>query len=403
MVSRPKIEVADIFRKIQSKLGAQCLSAEKYRVFRSIVACRTAELGGHISRCSGCGHEEQSYNSCWNRHCPKCRGGEAFAWTAARAEELLPVSYFHVVFTIPQELRALCYANKRIFYEILYKASSATLQEVSQNNLGLQPGFFGVLHTWNQELLYHPHLHYVVPGGGIDSTGTWRNFSAKGKFFLPVRILGRVYRGKFIALLKEAYHKRQLYLKNHLSHLANPREFEHLISRAASKDWVVYAKRPFAGPQRVLKYLASYTHRVGISNKRLRALDDATVTFSARDPTRRGKKRLVTLKHISFVQRFMLHVLTKGFRRIRYFGFLASPNKQTHLAKIRLQLAAPAVVAPPQPSPQTCPRCKAGELRLFTLYNPHRQPKKHWFPSLPALKMPRALGLSPPSTLKYAR
>lgn len=396
MDHRGGLEVADIFRRIQPKISELFLSADKYRVFRAIVACRTAELGGHLNRCGRCGYEEQSYNSCWNRHCPKCRGGEAFAWVAERAEELLPVSYFHVVFTIPQELRTLCYANKRICYEIFYKASSATLLEVSQNNLGLTPGFFGVLHTWNQELNYHPHLHYVISGGGINSTGKWQSFSRNGKFFLPVRILSRVFRGKFISMLKRCYHRKALYLKGALSHLENPREFEHLLSRAAAHEWVVYAKRPFAGPEVVLKYLASYTHRVGISNRRLRQLDDNSLVFSARHPTRKGKKRLVTISPKLFVQRFLLHVLPKGFRRIRYFGFLAASNKGTLLAEIRAQLAMPMQLKPKESPPQACPRCKSGVLHLVELFNPHRKPRKHWFPPFPISTTRDTLCLSPP-------
>jgi len=390
-----KLDVADIFRRVLPKISSLNLSKDKLRVCRAIVNCRTAVLGGHLNQCSSCGFEEQSYNSCWNRHCPKCQGGQAFQWTEKRAAELLPVPYFHLVFTIAHELSELCYANKKIMYDILFRASSDTLLEVTKNNLGLKPGFFGVLHSWNQELGFHPHVHYAVPGGGLDDAGIWRPFSANGKFFLPVRILSRVFRGKFIAALKSAYHSNKLFISAKLSHLRNPQDFEHLISRAASRDWVVYAKRPFAGPDVVLKYLSSYTHRVAISNRRLKKINNTTVSFTARNNSSPGKKRLITLSHETFVRRFLRHVLPKSFRRIRYFGFMSLGQKKNALNHIWSQIGTVQLPSSPKQTPNTCPACNSNTLRSIKLYYPHSSAHHGGEqPILTSYKQP--LCLSPP-------
>lgn len=371
-MSRTPFEVADVFRLVEPQLASLRLSPEQYRVFRAVVSCRTEKLGAHVRRCTTCNHPEQSYNSCWNRHCPKCQGGEAFAWARDRTEDLLPVPYFHVVFTLPSELKQLTYANKELLYNILYEASSATITDVSRNNLQITPGFFGVLHTWNQQMQFHPHLHYIIPGGGLDtSTKAWRPFSASGKFFLPVRILSKVFRGKFIEKLKSAYQNNKLYLPESLRHLSDPKAFEHFISRAASKEWVVYAKRPFAGPEVVVKYLANYTHKVGISNRRLRQITPGSVTFMARTKDSHGKQNPVTISPQSFVRRFMLHLLPRGFRRIRHFGFLAPHQKEQALATIRRDLNVPAPVSE-KPPLNTCPVCRLGTLEMAELHKPHR-------------------------------
>lgn len=368
-------------------------------MYQAIVRCRTSALGGHVTQCRECGHREQSYNSCWNRHCPKCQGGAAFSWASNRMQELLPVPYYHVVFTLPSELRELCYYNKRVMYEILYASSSRTLLDVARNNEGLQLGFLSVLHSWNQELGYHPHIHYIVPGGGLTPDGSWRNLSRGAKFLLPVRVLSKVFCGKFIEALKAAYAGGKLYLEGRLSHLKNPRAFEHLMSKAASKPWVVYAKRPFAGPEVVLKYLAHYTHRVAISNRRLRAVDATTVSFAARDRHRKHKKRIVTLSHSAFVQRFLQHTLPKGFRRIRYFGFLANSDKRERLSLIRQQLGASSnnALIPNQEPPKlepTCANCGSkGLVLLHVYYNPHRGSRGT---TNPCLKKPHLACFSPP-------
>lgn len=395
MREKNNLEIAEVFRRLEPRIKDLRLSRDQYRIFRSIVSCRTSVLGGHINLCDRCGYKEQSYNSCWNRHCPKCQGGAAFSWVNERSAELLPVPYFHLVFTLPHELNELCYTNKRLMYELLFRASSETLLTVSKKNLGLSVGFFGVLHSWNQELRYHPHLHYLVPGGGIDSSGVWQALPNAAKFFLPVRILSRVFRGKFIAHLKEAYSQRKLFFGNKQSHLNNPQDFEHLISRSASYDWVVYAKRPFATPEVVVKYLAGYTHRVGIANKRLRSIDDSTVSFSARDKTRPEKKKIVRLKHETFLRRFMLHALPKNFRRIRYFGFLTPKQKKSALATIRSQLDAQPPKTTSTLTPKACPECNTGSLIPTYVRKPHSSsPTTDTFRAFNGLSQP--LCLSPP-------
>ena len=372
---RTKYDIADIFRRADSTR----LPADQYRSYRAIISCRTAECGAHLRRCNHCGAEEQSYNSCWNRHCPKCQGSAVFEWVAKRQGELLPVPYFHVVFTLPEEFRALCFANKGQLYELLFRATSKALLTVGQNNHGLRLGFFGVLHTWNQELMFHPHIHYVVPGGGIDAQGKWCSIRANGRFLMPVRILSRVFRGIFIDGLRKLYRKGELYLEHGLSPLRNPRDFERLISKATRSEWVVYAKRPFSGAQVVVKYLSAYTHRVAISNHRLTDVSNGEVTFSARDRLNKAKKRQVTLPLQTFVQRFLQHTLPRSFRRIRYFGFMYNQRKHEVLAKLRAQFNAPALLPTPQEHPHTCKVCTQGLMRVVLVLKAHR-----------LLKLPRA-------------
>jgi hypothetical protein len=367
------IEVADVFRQVDPKRFSQ-LSSDKRRVLQAIVKCRTSALGGHISRCGKCGHKEQSYNSCWNRHCPRCQGGAAFDWVSARCSELLSVPYFHLVFTLPSELRALCYQNKSTMYEILFKATSEAIQDAAERR-GVKLGFFGVLHTWNQEMQYHPHLHYIVPGAGFSLNRSSAVRLGSARFLLPVRVLSKLFRGKFIDYLKTAYRHGKLKFFGNLQHLQDPRTFEHLISKSATNDWVVYAKRPFASPERVVKYLASYTHRVAISKKRLRSLTNSEVTFSARARGKKRKKRLVRLSPEQFVQRFLLHVIPKGFRRIRYYGFLYNERRTENLTRLRELLTLASQSTPKTPHPQRCPKCTNGLLTLFLLVKPHRHPK----------------------------
>ncbi len=397
-----QLEVSDIFRRLTAKVSS--LSAEQRKVFEAIVNCRTAVLGGHKDRCKSCGYQEHSYNSCLNRHCPKCRGGRVFDWVAEREQELINAPYFHIVFTLPAELRTLCLLNRKLFYNLLFKASSETLLTVAKNNLGLRLGFFGVLHTWNQDLQYHPHVHYLAPAGGLSSSdGSWEPSPDGERFFLPVRILSKVYRGKFIAALKAAYPK--LFFGETLSHLQNRSDFEHLLSKACKHDWVVYAKRPFSSPERVVRYLANYTHKVGISNKRLLAISDTSVSFSARDNKNWKIKRRVTLSLNAFLARFMLHVLPKGYRKVRFFGFLSQNQKARALQTIRqAQAAASAKAAadsaatdtqapiqlPSQQKskhPRTCPHCGEGLLTPYMLYKPHKNlaPAVHSVPFQPQI------------------
>jgi hypothetical protein len=397
MRSHPKHEVADIFNSLTgSQVSSLRLSPDKRRVFRAITRCRTAELGAHVHGCKSCGYREQSYNSCLNRHCPKCRGGVSFEWVQARREELLPVSYYHVVFTLPSELRQLCYANKRLMYDLLFRASNEALCAAAQRREQLKLGSFGILHTWNQELQYHPHVHYVVAAGGLSADGRWRNFTNGSKFFLPVRVLSKIFRGIFIAHLKRANNAGKLFFPKHLSHLANPRDFEHLVSRAARHDWVVYAKRPFASPEHVIKYLGSYVHRVAISNSRLRSVSSTEVRYAARDPKRKDKKRIRTLTPEQFTKRFLQHVLPRSFKRIRYFGFMTNEKRAATLTKIRAQLK----VKPPTPTAnleRRCPKCPTGILAWIPCLNPHRT---YRFPSrIPQKITPLGLSPSPPLSL----
>lgn len=383
MSSDKSLEVADIFRQVYPKASTYLhLSRDKMRVIRAISSCRTSELGGHINQCTHCKHQEQSYNSCWNRHCPKCQGGIAFRWVESRSSELLPVPYFHLVFTLPNELRDLCYQNKRTMYEILMRASSEALQDAVTSRFSAQAGHFGVLHTWNQELKYHPHVHHVVPAVGITDDQLAVSLGTE-KFLVPVRVLSKLFRGKYIYYLKQAYNAGKLHLSGNLEYLKNPRDFEHHMSKATKHDWVVYAKRPFAGAEAVLKYLASYTHKVGISNSRLRSLTDTEVSFSARDPNNKGKKRLVKITPTQFTNRFLLHILPKGFHRIRYFGFMLNKQRKQNLATLKDQLPAINPKATTKPDPQTCSKCRQGIMKLLSLIKPHRPLQKLWFPHVP--------------------
>ena len=385
-------EVATVFREVYGGVTPLRLPYSKSRVIEAITSCRTAKLGGHISGCYGCGYEEQSYNSCWNRHCPKCNGGAAFQWTEKRLSELLPVKYFHLVFTIPQELRELCYYNKKLFYQLLFESSSRTLLDVGLNNEKVKLGFFGTLHTWNQELEYHPHMHYLVPAGGLTTSGNWQAFSRADKdFFLPIGILRKVFRGKLIQSIKKAYSSKKFYLGKTLSHLENPQEFGRLISRIARKTWMVYAKKPFASPEIVVKYLSNYTHRVAISNYRILSVTPEKVRFFARHRTKKNKRRVVTLKPQQFTHRFLLHILPKAFRRVRYYGFLYNEGKALALKQIRKQLNFIPPV--PKPSPTTiCPNCKKPLFARIFVYKPHRVIPK------PLISNPKILPicLSPP-------
>ena len=323
------LELSDIFSSLP-KSYVDFLSVDKSRVHRAIVRCRTRELGAHVSRCDRCNFSEQSYNSCRNRHCPKCQGGCSAKWTSARSRELLEVPYFHTVFTIPKELKEIAYMHKRVFYELMFKAVSETMKAVARNPmfLGAEISFYAVLHTWNQRLEFHPHIHVVSPNGGFSENK--REWKKGGKnFFLPVRALSKVYRGKLVELLRRAF------FLGRLSRVCSEIELEKVIGRCHVSDWVVYSKHPFGGPRQVIKYLSSYVHRVAISNRRLRSFDGERVTFAYRCPERKDKKRLLTLSKTTFANRFLLHILPKNFTRIRHYGFLASRTKARNLELAR--------------------------------------------------------------------
>jgi Putative transposase/Transposase zinc-binding domain len=331
-MNQPPFEVADIIRQYGNSFIAKnrsWLTWLHLRVLNAIEFCRTAKLGGHLDRCSRCGHEAISFNSCRNRHCPKCQTNARDKWLAKRSKELLPVSYVHVVFTLPHELSWLALQNKKIVYDLLFRTSAATLLEVAANpkHLAAEIGFLSVLHTWGQNLQHHPHIHCVVPSGGL-SLDHRRWIHPRYPFFLPVKVLSRVFRGKFVAGLKHAFRHRELQFPAGLQPLAAEKAFHAFLRPLFRQDWVVYAKRPFGGPGHVLHYLARYTHRVAISNHRLVSVADGKVTFRWKDYAHGSKQRKMTVTAEEFLRRFMLHVLPRRFVRIRFFGFLANRRRK---------------------------------------------------------------------------
>jgi hypothetical protein len=348
-VNRPPIEVADIIRAAgKDFIEKQRLTGLHRKVLSAIERCRTAALGGHRDRCSRCGHTVAiSYNSCRNRHCPKCRTNARDKWLAARQRELLAVPYVHVVFTLPHTLAPLVLHNKKLLYTLLFRASAATLLEIAADpkHLGAELGFLSVLHTWGQNLLHHPHVHCVIPAGGLSPDHkAWVH--PRYPFFLPVKVLCRVFRGKFVAGLRRAFRKGELCLPGVLQPLAQDKVFRSFLRTLFRHDWVVYAKPPFGGPQHVLHYLARYTHRVAISNHRLVGFADGKVTFRWKDYAHGKQHRLMTLTAEEFLRRFLLHTLPRSFVRIRFFGFMANRRRAALLPLCEYLLT---------PNPQTCP------------------------------------------------
>lgn len=328
-MSRPPLEVADLVRAAGDAFlerNRHWLGGKHRKVLLAIRRCRTAALGGHLDQCSRCGHQAISYNSCRNRHWPKCQTSARERWIAARKQELLPTPYVHIVFTLPRHLAPLVLQNRKLFYGLLFHASAATLLQVAQDprHLGAEIGFFSVLHTWSQKLTLHPQVHCVVLAGGLSPDHT-RWISSRKNFFLPKQVLSRVFRGKFIAALKQAFRNGQLRFAGTLTLLAEPKIFAAWLRPLYRQDWVVYLKGPFGGPQHVLHYLGRYTHRVAISNHRLDAFTDGQVTFRWR--AQQNQQKLMTLSLDEFLRRFLLHILPKGFMRIRNFGFLANRRR----------------------------------------------------------------------------
>jgi hypothetical protein len=332
----------------------------------AIENCRTAALGGHVYACDACGERQIAYNSCRNRHCPKCQGPERYRWLEQRSRELLPVGYFHVVFTLPSSLGPVALRNQKVLYSLLFRAAADSLLEVAANprHLGAKLGMVAVLHTWGQQLTHHPHLHCIVPGGGPSSSGD-RWVSCREDFLVPVRVLTRLYRGKYLAGLKDAYDNGDLELVGAIKHLAEPEAFKALLSQLYGQEWVVYSKPPFSGPERVLKYLARYTHRVAIANSRLVRMEGDTVVLTYKDYRRDGEQRLLRLPAHEFIRRFLLHILPDGFVRIRYYGLFANRYRAQNLERCRHLLSHPPP-PPEEPAPQAapvCPHCGEGPLR----------------------------------------
>jgi hypothetical protein len=379
-MTRPPFEVADIIRANGDSFvdrNRSWLTWLHLRILFAIEHCRTAVLGGHLDRCRQCGFEATSFNSCRSRHCPKCQTNARNQWLAARGQELLPVKYVHVVFTIPHELSWLALHNKKIVYDLLFHASAATLLEIAADpkHLGAEIGFLSVLHTWGQNLQIHPHIHCVIPSGGL-STDHQRWIHPRYSFFLPVKVLSRVFRGKFVAGLKRAFRDGQLLFPGKMKPLAQQKAFRGFLRTLFRNDWVVYAKRPFGGPEHVLQYLARYTHRVAISNHRIVDFADGKVTFRWKDYAHKNKKRLMTVTAEEFLRRFLLHSLPRGFVRIRFCGFLANRRRGNLLPVCRQLLA---VASPMQSSTAAakvsgawrCPCC-GGAMALIEKLTPQQ-------------------------------
>src|SRR5437870_5907057 len=344
---RPALEVADIFRNhgpAWRKANAGHVSLGQLKVMSAIESCRTVALGGHVLRCEDCSHTVIAYNSCRNRHCPKCQGAAAREWLAEREAELLPVPYFHVVFTLPAAIADIAYQNKAVIYDLLFKASSETLLTIAADpkHLAARIGILSVLHTWGSALTHHPHVHMIVPGGGFSLDGkSW--ISCRSNFFLSVRVLSRLFRGLFLDKLRAAYQAGALQFFGKHARLIDPRAFAAYLAPLWNTNWVVYCKHPFGGPKEVLRYLARYTHRIAISNRRLIACDQKGVTFKWKDYRLEGPERyqVMTLATHEFIRRFLMHVLPAGFHRIRYYGLLASAKRADNVARARELLTPP--------------------------------------------------------------
>jgi rubredoxin len=380
-MTRPLFEVADVIRTAGRRFRERAsLTWPQAKVLDAIARCRTAALGGHRDQCSNCGYQAISYNSCRNRHCPKCQTNARDQWLRKRQQELLPVSYYHLVFSVPHALVPLMWQNKRRLFALLFEASAATLLEVTADpkHLGARIGLLSILHTWGQTLQPHPHIHCVVPGGGLSPDHShW--ISAPTNFFLPVKVLSRVFRGKFVAGLRRAFRNHQLGFYGECLPLGNERNFTAFLRTLSQQDWVVYAKPPFGGPEHVLHYLARYTHRVAISNHRLLSVSDSEVAFRWKDYAHGSKQRTMTLSPEEFLRRFVQHVLPRGFPRIRYFGWLANRARKELLPLCRSLLHQP----PPetdtspgtdaafakQPATWPCPRCQ-GPMRVIERLTP---------------------------------
>jgi hypothetical protein len=349
-VAREGLEVADVFRHFgpafRDQHGAS-LSAARRHAMTAIERCRTVALGGHVERCGDCGHQRVAYNSCRNRNCPKCQGLARAQWLEDRQAELLDVPYFHVVFTVPDQIAAIAFQNQTVVYDILFRSASETLRTIAADpkHLGAEIGFLAVLHTWGQNLLHHPHIHCLVPGGGIAPDGqSW--VACRPGFFLPVTVLSRLFRGLFLHDLQRAFTAGELNFFSAHRHLYEPAVFRRYLAPTWDTDWVVYAKRPFAGPAQVLDYVGRYTHRVAISNNRLVSLAGGKVSFRWKDYRDGNRQKTMALDGSEFIRRFLIHVLPDGFHRIRYYGFLGNCHRASKLAQCRELLG----MAPPLPT-----------------------------------------------------
>jgi hypothetical protein len=403
-VSRPRLEVADIFRghgQAWRQANAGHVSLDQRKVMSAIERCRTAALGGHVLRCEDCSHALIAYNSCRNRHCPKCQGAAAQEWLAEREAELLPVPYFHVVFTLPAQIADIAYQNKAVIYDLLFKASSQTLLTIAADpeHLGARIGILSVLHTWGSALTHHPHVHMIVPGGGFSLDGR-RWVARRPSFFLSVNVLSRLFRRLFLEQLVAAHAGGKLQFFGKHIPLANAQAFAAYLAPLRDSEWVVYCKRPFGGPKQVLRYLARYTHRVAISNRRLIACDEKGVTFEWKDYRLEGSERykVMTLATHEFIRRFMMHVLPAGFHRIRYYGLLASGQRAANVARARQLLTLPILPIDaakaaslnannePETPKHRCPCC-GGRMIIIEFFQPGCSPKYRSAPPTPDIRI----------------
>ena len=386
-MERPSFEVADVFRQYGGAYRQEhgdALSSAQRRVMHAIEVCRTAALGGHVEECDECGHQRISYNSCANRHCPKCQSLARAQWLEDRQAELLETPYFHVVFTIPEEIAALVYQNKKEVYGILFRVAAETLCTIAADprHLGAEIGFFAVLHSWGQNLLFHPHLHCVVAGGGISLDGS-RWVSCRPGFFLPVRVLSRLFRRLFLEALETAFDTGKLQFFSFLEALRERSAFQQYLASVREREWVVYAKPPFAGPQQVLDYVGRYTHRVAISNNRIQNIENGQVSFRWKDYRDHNRQKTMTLTANEFIRRFLLHVLPLGFQRIRYYGFLGNRYRAQKLARCRQLLGMPVPESVPAEqsldyrdryeqltgiSLRNCPVCRNGHMAVIEVF-----------------------------------
>jgi len=391
---RPSLEVADIFRDhgdAWRAANAGHVSLDQLKVMSAVERCRTVVLGGHVARCEDCAHEHIAYNSCRNRHCPKCQAGAARKWLAARQAELLPVGYFHVVFTVPAPIADIAYQNKRAVYDLLMRISADTTLTIAADpkHLGARIGITSVLHTWGSAMTHHPHVHMIVPGGGLSAEGSeW--IACRKNFFLPVRVLSRLFRRRFLKGLAKLHDNGRLAFFGDHAGLADRAAFDAFIEPLRKSEWVVYAKEPFAGPEAVLAYLSRYTHRVAISNSRLIRTDADSVTFHVKDyrVDGPGRYKTMTIKAHEFIRRFLMHVLPKGQHRIRHYGFFANGNRAANIARIRELLAVPAPAPDigdsdaadgPRILALPCPCC-GGRLLIIEAFGPGAAPRRRPVP-----------------------
>jgi hypothetical protein len=402
-VSRPKLEVADIFRDHGAawrSANAGRISLGQLKVMSAIERCRTAALGGHVERCEKCSHTIIAYNSCRNRHCPKCQAAAAREWLAEREAELLPVPYFHVVFSLPAKIADIAYQNKAVIYDLLFKASSETMLTIAADpkHLGARIGLLSVLHTWGSAMTHHPHVHMIVPGGGFSLDGIkW--VACRPRFFLAVPVLSELFRGLLLHKLRAAHQAGELQFFGKHARLVGRQAFAAYLRPLYNKKWVVYCKRPFGGPKEVLRYLARYTHRVAISNRRLLSLDDKGVTFKWKDYRLEGRERyqVMTLATHEFIRRFLMHVLPAGFHRIRYYGLLASGKRADNIARARELLTLPIIPVDaikaantnadqPQTQEHRCPCC-GGRMIIIERFERGATPRSHPSPPPPVIRI----------------